>query len=57
MTKENWVLHLEKSESLIRPSLGGNKENWTTAMVTHLNRKCTECLARKKTKLANTGGK
>ena len=57
MTKENWIKHLEKTEGLIRPSAGGNKELWKTARERHMETSCPECLDRAKTRRRNASAK
>ena len=53
MTKENWKIHIEKSENLIRPSKGGDKILWQSKLKEHVQNNCLDCKARKKTNSQN----
>jgi hypothetical protein len=56
MTKENWKLHIEKEGNIIRPSHGGSKLAWSNFLHSHCQG-CLDCMARKKTQLANFNAK
>ena len=53
MTKENWKLHIEQTEGIIRPSHGGDKVAWKAATKLHRAAFCPECMARIKTMRKN----
>ena len=47
MNKETWKKHIEESENIVRPSLGGIKQLWQTALQKHADNRCPACLQRK----------
>lgn len=57
MTKEAWVKHIEFSENLDRPSLGGDKDRWIAAVRRHAAVGCIHCAARARTRRATMGRK
>ena len=54
MTKEAWKKHIEKTDGVVRPSHGGDKERWYDAVLRHIIYGCRECEDRAKTKARNT---
>mgnify|MGYP001589828832 CR=1 FL=1 len=52
MTKETWFKHID-TLGIIRPSLGGTKEQYTADLKAHMATGCPECKARLATKKAN----
>lgn len=57
MTKEAWKVHIETTEGITRPSLGGSKEAWTAARQKHAQEHCPHCIARFKTKKRTAAAK
>jgi hypothetical protein len=57
MRKENWILHIENTENLTRPSEGGSIELWKNAILKHKKDNCVICKERQKTKKANENRK
>jgi len=49
MTRIDWVLHIEKSAGVVRPSAGGDRETWRAAVRSHVDARCPHCVARAKT--------
>ena len=52
MTFDTWIIHMQ-AHGLTRPSQGGSRELWKALHKEHLERKCPECIARRKTYRAN----
>jgi hypothetical protein len=55
MTKKQWQEHIDGilPAGIIRPSLGGDKEQYRAWYNEHLKTECPECNARRKTRRAN----
>lgn len=52
MTKQDWIKHIESKHGIIRPTLGGNVQQWQSIAKQCLDNGCVECKARARTKKA-----
>ena len=57
MTKDQYIKHIEDTEHIIRPSLGGDILQWKAAQQRHHDMGCAECHKRAKTNKARKARK
>lgn len=57
MTSEAWKKHIEESEGIIRPSLGGLRILWEAAVSRHRQNGCQVCKDRARTRKATIAAK
>ncbi len=48
MTKEQWIVHMETTENILRPSMGGDLNAWRNAKMRHNAMECPDCKKRAK---------
>lgn len=49
MDRETYIQHIEQTENIIRPTMGGSKSDWHAAQEKHKSASCSTCKERIKT--------